>query len=149
MWCLSRGLSRPRHVTEHLCFISASVLLSIWHPTFTSLGITGGIKRDKTLCSLLKQCLTYNKSSISTFLKNKCGIFDESLKPSLGFPGGSDSKESACNVGDPGLIPGLGRSPGDGNGNPLQYSHLENSMDRGGWRGTVHRVRKSRTRLSS
>ena len=47
------------------------------------------------------------------------------------FPGGSDSKGSACNAGDPGLITGWGRSPGEGNGNPLQYSYLENSMDRG------------------
>ena len=52
---------------------------------------------------------------------------------SLGFPGGSDGKASACNVGDPGSIPGSGRSPGEGNGNPLQYSCLENSMDRGAW----------------
>ena len=48
-----------------------------------------------------------------------------------GFPGGSEGKDSACNAGNPGSIPGLGRSPGEGNGNPLQYSHLENSMDRG------------------
>ena len=46
-----------------------------------------------------------------------------------GFPGGSDGKESVCNTGDPGVIPGLGRSPGEGNGNPLQYSCLENPMD--------------------
>ena len=50
-----------------------------------------------------------------------------------GFPGGSDGKASACNAGDLGLIPGSGRSPGEGNGNPLQYSYLENSMDRGAW----------------
>ena len=49
------------------------------------------------------------------------------------FPGGSDGEESTCNVGDLGSIPGLGRSPGEGNGNPLQYSCLENSMDRGAW----------------
>ena len=49
----------------------------------------------------------------------------------LGFPDGSDSKETACNAGDPSSIPGLGTSPGEGNGNPLQYSCLENSMDRG------------------
>ena len=49
------------------------------------------------------------------------------------FLGGSDSKESACNAGDLGSIPGLGRSPGEGDGNPLQYSCLENSMDRGSW----------------
>ena len=51
----------------------------------------------------------------------------------VGFPGGSDGKESACSVGDPGLIPGLGRSPGEGNGYPLQYSCLENFIDRGAW----------------
>ena len=57
--------------------------------------------------------------------------------------GGSDDKESACNVGDLGLIPGLGRSPGEGNGYPLQYSGLENHMDRGGWQATVHGVTES------
>ena len=65
----------------------------------------------------------------------------------MGFPGGSDGKESACNAGNLGLIPGSGRSPGEGNGNPLQYSCLENSMDRGTWRATVHGVAKSPTRL--
>ena len=54
---------------------------------------------------------------------------------------------SASNAGDPGLIPGLGRSPGEGNGNPLQYSCLENPMDRGAWQATVRGVAKSRTRL--
>ena len=49
----------------------------------------------------------------------------------MGFPDGSDGKESTCNTGDPSSIPGLGRSPGEGNGNPLKYSHLENSIDRG------------------
>ena len=65
-----------------------------------------------------------------------------------GFPGGSDGKESACNVADLGLISGLGRSPGEGNSYPLQYSGLENSMDRGAWMGTVHGVTKTKTRLS-
>ena len=58
---------------------------------------------------------------------------------------GSDSKESTCNVGEPVSIPGLGRSPGGGHGNPLQYSGLENAMDGGVWRATVHRVTKSQT----
>ena len=58
----------------------------------------------------------------------------------LGFPGGSDGKESACKSGDLGLIPGLGRSPGEENGNPLQYSCLENPMDKGAWLAIVHRV---------
>ena len=67
---------------------------------------------------------------------------------SLGFTGGSDGKESACSAGDPGWIPGLGRCPGGGNGNPLQYSFLENPMDGGAWHTTVHRVTKSWTKLS-
>ena len=65
------------------------------------------------------------------------------------FPGGSDGKASACNAGDLGSIPGLGRSPGEGNGNPLQYSCLENPTDGGAWLATVHGVAKSRTRLSN
>ena len=65
-----------------------------------------------------------------------------------GFPDGSDGQESACNAGDPSSIPESGRSPGEGNGNPLQYSCLENSMDRGAWQATVHGVAKSQTRLS-
>ena len=60
-----------------------------------------------------------------------------------GFPGGSDGKESAGNAGDLGSIPGSGRSPGEGNGNSLQYSCLENSMDRGAWQAAVHAVAKS------
>ena len=64
------------------------------------------------------------------------------------FPGGSEGKASACNAGDLGSIPGLGRSPGEGNSNPLQYSCLENPMDGGSWRATIPEVAKSQTRLS-
>ena len=63
--------------------------------------------------------------------------------------GGSDGKESACNMGDPGSIPGLGRSLGEGNGNPLQHSCLENPMDGGAWKAAVHGVTEGRTRLSN
>ena len=66
-------------------------------------------------------------------------------KVKLGFPGGSDGKESACHGGDLGLIPGSGRPPGEGNGNTFQYSCLENSMDRGAWWATVHEFAKSWT----
>ena len=66
----------------------------------------------------------------------------------MGFPGGSEGKASACNAGGLGSIPGSGRSPGEGNGNPLQYSCLENPMDRGAWWATVHGVAKLQTRLS-
>ena len=67
----------------------------------------------------------------------------------MGFPGGSLVKNLPANAGDMGSIPGLGRSPGEGNGNPLQYSCLENSMDRGVGGATVHVVTKSQTRLST
>ena len=66
----------------------------------------------------------------------------------LGFPGGSTGKESTCNAGDLDSIPGLGWSPGEGNGNPLQYSFLENLMDRGAWQAIAHGVAKSWTQLS-
>ena len=63
----------------------------------------------------------------------------------MDFTGGSDDKESASNAGDLGLIPELGRSPGEGNGKPLKYSCLENPMDRGAWQATVHAVAKTQT----
>ena len=84
------------------------------------------------------------KHSLS--LKNLHELNDHS-SPIKDFPGGSDSKVSAYNVGDPGSIPGLGRSPGEENGNPLQYSSLGNPTDGGSWQATVHGVTKSRTRL--
>ena len=71
------------------------------------------------------------------------------LFTSVGFPGGSEGKASAHNVGYLGSIPRSGRSPGEGNGNPLQYSCLENAIDRGAWQATVHGVAKSWTQLSA
>ena len=65
----------------------------------------------------------------------------------MGFPGGSVGKESACNAGDLGLIPGSGKFPGEGNGNPLQYYCLKNPMDRGAWWDTVHGIIKSPAQL--
>ena len=67
------------------------------------------------------------------------------LTLSVGFPGGSGGKESACHAEDLGSVPGLERSHGGGHGNPLQYSRLENPMDRGAWRAAVHGVSESRT----
>ena len=84
-----------------------------------------------------------DKPNICTLLSYLHSLFHPS-----GFPGGSEVKASACNVGDLGSIPGSGRSPGEGNGNSLQYSCLENPMDRGAWWATVHGVAKSQTRLS-
>ena len=67
----------------------------------------------------------------------------------MGFPHSSVGKESACNAGDPGSIPGSGRSRGEGNGNPLQYSCLENLMDRGTWQATPHGVARVRHNLAT
>ena len=89
-----------------------------------------------------------------SFHSSKKTGFSEPVPPfpilivTWGFPGGSEVKASACNVGDLGSIPGSGRSPGEENGNPLQYSCLENPMDGGAWWVTVHGVAKSWTRLS-
>jgi len=79
---------------------------------------------------------------------SKTGIWLK-LDSVMDFPGSSAGEESACNAGDPGTIPGSERSPGEGIGYPLQYSCLDNSMDRGAWQATVHGVTKSWTRLSS
>ena len=101
-------------------------------------------------CGIILQaflCLNY----LLHILQNSPWIvisFKRSLWVSNGLSGGSDGKESACNAGDWGLIPGLGRSPEEGNGYPLQYSSLESSMDRRAWRATFHGVTNSQTRLS-
>ena len=80
---------------------------------------------------------------VSTF--QQYSIFKLRYVHFCGFPGGSDSKDSACNAGDPGSIPGLGRFPGEENGYPLQYSCLGKPIDREAWRTTVHGVAKSQT----
>ena len=72
---------------------------------------------------------------------------DPGRPQSMGLQGGSDGKASVYNTGDPGSIPGLGRSPKEGNGNPIQYYCLENPMEGGAWEASVNRVTKSLTRL--
>ena len=94
-------------------------------------------------------------STPPTYIRNAIAIYEAfdisaciisiSLTQVRGFPGGSEGKEPACNAGDLGLIRELGRSPGEGNGNPLQYSCLEYPMDRGAWQATDHGVVKSMT----
>ena len=84
-----------------------------------------------------------------TLLACEMSAIVQQFEHSLGFPGGSDSKESAWNAGGLGSVPGSVWSPGEGNGNPLQYSCLENSMDGEAWWAAVHGVAKSRTRLSN
>ena len=97
-----------------------------------------------TTCMLDSLCL-YSILNLFSFIYFSYLVF---LHLAMGFPSGSDGKASVYNAGDPGLIPGLGRSTGEGNGSPLQYSCLENPMDRGSWQATVHGVTKSWTRLS-
>ena len=99
-------------------------------------------------CNLFKFSLTNSyQLSTNTFTSSTiCSIGNLSTKKNMGFPGGSDGKESAYNAGDPGSISGLGRSPEEENGYPLQYSCLENSMDRGAWQAKG--VTKSQTQLS-
>ena len=101
----------------------------------------------------------YKSVSITIFVAILCKLHTSSRPPPPTntsvyvivlriFPGGPEVKASACNAGDLGSIPGSGRSPGEGNGNPLQYSCLENPMDGGAWWATVHGVAKNWTRLS-
>ena len=91
-----------------------------------------------------------NGHEFNSWVRKICWRSDRLPTPAfLSFPCGSAGEESTCNVGDPGSIPGLGRSPGGGHGNLLQYSCLENPMDRGAWWAIAHGVEKSQTRLSN
>ena len=107
-----------------------------------------GCERCET--QLLIQCGHFTSAYTGKVSQVQINIFSLALcLASWGFPGGSVVKNSPASKGDVGSIPGPGRSLGEGNGNPLQYSYLENPMDRGAWRATVHRVTKSRTRWST
>ena len=127
LWvCLGIELWAPPHPSSHLRhnLVSNAFLLS-----------SDGIKAS-ACTSLCEPCIWYTSGG------SHCVICEA-------FPGGSGSKESSCSVGDPGLIPGLRRSPGEGNGNPLQCSCLENPMDREVWRASVHGAAKNWTQLSN
>ena len=117
-------------------------------------------RKERALRTIKPKILTLTKkwdTEISPKITPRCAVkkgsqwylpltLEAILEPV--FPGGSVHKEYACNAGDLGSIPGFGRSPGEGNGNPLQYYFLENPMDRGAWWAPVHGVRRSQTRLS-
>ena len=92
--------------------------------------------------------MIHTVKGFSVVYEAKVDAFRELLDFSVGFPHSPIGKESPCNVGELGSIPESGRSPGEGNGNPLQYSYLENPTDRGVWQATVHGVAKSQTQLS-
>ena len=96
--------------------------------------LTKYLPYSKWFCVLIVIIITIFTSHMCVCTTyNSCKHFVHITSFMMGFPGGLDSKKSACNAGDLGSIPGLGRFPGEGNGNPLQYSCLENSMDRGAW----------------
>ena len=122
------------------CFVKNCTLLQDQNP-FHLFHLNSSISRSVTIS--LQQYLTQSLNTVlsRSFKKNIYLCI-------MGFAGGSKGKESACSAGDPGSIPWLGRSPGEGNGNPLQYSCLGNSMDRGAWQAMVHGVAKSKTQLS-
>ena len=110
------------------------------------------IKNKDLLCStgncihhLVMTYVEKNWKYIYVYITEYICIYNWIYYIGWGFSCGSDGKESACNVGHLGSIPELGRSPGEGNGYPLQYSGLENSIDRGAWQATVHGVAKSQT----
>ena len=102
---------------------------------------------SKHVISFWKFLSSWNIKKMTSFLPPWQTFYEVSFCEGI-FPGGSDGKESTGNARDPYYIPGLGRSPGEGNGNPLQYSCLGNPMDRGGGWAVVHRVAKSWTQLS-
>ena len=107
-----------------------------------------GAKSDKAVPHDASGHFIYGTKTFPVLREGFWKVWWHVLK-SLGFPSASDSKESACNTVDVGSIPGPGRSPEKGNDNPLQYSCLENSGDRGAWWATVREVEKSRTQLSN
>ena len=122
----------------HSCYTACDEVMNSWSFTITQ-GVLhfdlGGV------------CLLAIPSMVLLLIRElEAIIILCSIKPGY-FPGGSDGRVFACNVGDLGLIPGSERYPGEGNGNPLQYSYLENSMDGGAWQAIVHGVSKSWTLL--
>ena len=112
---------------------------------------TDKVAKPRGLCLTVWLFGAEGETLLFTWIENASTFFITFLSDlfvSRDFPGGSDSKASAYNVGDPGSIPGSGRSPGEGNGNPLQYSCLENPTDGGTWWATVHGVAQCQTQLS-
>ena len=126
-----RGFSRPEYWSG-VCAVEAEGIFR--HCSLSC-------KEDRTLLMTPQDSSLVLLSGSSVPWVGAAREFFQKLQ--RGFPGASASKESACSAGDPGSISGLGRSPGEGNGNPLQYSCLENRMGRGAWRATIHGVAES------
>ena len=129
---IGNGEFKPRSVTYWLCQFGQITYSSFYLLLFLLEYNCFTVSCQFLLYSKVNQPHTHTyHSEFPTFFPGKCGD--------------SDGKESACSAGDPSLMPGLGRSPGEGNGYPVQNSSLENSMDRGAWHAVVHEVAESDT----
>ena len=126
--------------------ISLRIFHSLLWPT-QSKDLAWSVKQST--CFLEFYCFFYDPADVANLISGYSAFLKSSLYTWRGFPDGSDGKESACSTGDLHSIPGLGRSSGEGNGNPFQHSCLENPMDRGSWWATVHGVAKSQTWLTN
>ena len=114
--------------------------VSTWTLDSLSLGYTAPHQKASIILTVVPPEGTYHSSWAASRVFSVSFLFSSFIMMFLGFPGGSDGKESACNAGDPGSIPGSERSPGEGKGYPLLYSCLENLTDREAWWSTVHGV---------
>ena len=140
----SRQKIHDKILTVHFINIILLYMCMHTHVKCTKLHMVKHLRQEiKKLKSMRKYALENSTQYMFFFPRSTeiCILID------IVFPGGSAGKESPCNGGDPGSIPGLGRSSGEGNGYPLQSSRMENSMDRGVWWATVHGVAKSQTWL--
>ena len=136
-----------RYDSAFSCQKSVSLCPALFCTPRSNLPVAAGISWLPTFAfqsPIMKQTSLFGVSS----RRSRRSSLNHLTSPSSAFPGGSDDKVSACNAGDLGLIPGLGRSLGEGNSNLLQYPCLENSMDGGAWWASVHGVAKSGTQLS-
>ena len=144
-WVLSLGWDYPQEMRWPPTTV-------FWPGEFHGLYSPWGLKESDTTewlslsTHIIKHSINYLINLYYRLLE--IHLFKIILRKKWGFPGGSDGKEWVYQAGDPGLIPGSVRSPGEGHSKPLQYSCLENFMDRGAWQATVHGFTKSRTQLS-
>ena len=149
--CHNWDLTQPKICTYVYTYIWIKKKISELQPGSRR----GALLTQSTILPLASLSLSHSPTShlgaqltICTWPTAGCNGHFLNWRTAKSFPCSSVSKESACSAGDPGLIPGLGRSPGEGNGDPLQYPCLENLMDRGAWWAAVHGVANSWAWLS-
>ena len=142
---LHKGRVKGFSLKSLLCLMTSDSKMQLWNIQFFGLNyLQIFFSLEKVIIPMKGNKVIYLYYNVNQFIR----IFFLIFTLYWSAIGGSDGKELACDVGDLGSIPGLGRSPEEGNGYPLQYCCLENSMDRGAWQATVHGVTKSQTWLS-